>query len=138
LVGKPIFAIRDVLFGRGPVRRIQLSFSGAQVFLEPSDGVLVPTVLFEATALVEEVGRVFRVDEQLGENVNALGIVATEARLSRRALLGLFTRRKRGRGRERQDGDNDRGAAKKTIDYTSGGLAHSGESLCETWSVASE
>jgi hypothetical protein len=101
LVGKPIFAIRDVLFGRGPVRRIQLSFSDAQVFLEPSDGVLVPTILFETTALVEEVGRVFRVDEQLGENGNTLGVIATEARHSGGSLLGLSTRRKRGRSRER-------------------------------------
>jgi hypothetical protein len=105
LVGESIFAVRDVLFGGGPIRRTQLCVGHAQVLLKPGYRILVPMILLKTSTLVEDVGRVLGIDEQVREDGDAFVEVATQARLSGGALLrlltGLLARRESGRSRKR-------------------------------------
>jgi hypothetical protein len=126
-----------MLFGCGPSRRIQLRVGRPQIFLETGDGVLIPMVLFEATTLVEYIGRVLGVDEQICQDINPFAEVAAKARLSGGALLGLFFCREDGRGRKRYKNESDRRYAKQGIDEASKRLAHSGESWLSRYAFAS-
>jgi hypothetical protein len=73
-------------------------------------------VLLKASTLVENVGRVLGIDEQVREDGDTFAIVATQARLSGGALLGLLAgllvRRASGRRRKLQEDESDQGMQK--------------------------
>jgi hypothetical protein len=60
-----ILAIGAVLFGGCLVGGIEIRGS-AQVLLEARDGIFVASILFEAAGLVEDVGWILRVNEEIG------------------------------------------------------------------------
>ena len=82
-------AVGDVLFGVDLLGGAK-SAGFAQILAEPADGFLAAAVLLEATCLIKNVVRVLGIDKKIRQDLNALGVVAGETGLPRRALLGFL------------------------------------------------
>jgi hypothetical protein len=116
-----------VLLGGGPICGIQLSLRSKQVFAEAGDGILVSAVLFKATALIEDVDRVFEINEQVRENGDTFGVVAIQARLAGCTLLGFPVGGKRRRGCNKRNNNPNHGVPKELGDLASATLTHGEE-----------
>jgi hypothetical protein len=79
-----------VSLGCGLVSRISVPAARFQELAKARDGIFVPPILLEATALVEDVGRILGADEKVRQEVDTFGVVAAQACLPRGILLGLF------------------------------------------------
>ena len=90
-----------MLFGVGFVLGAQAA-GLAQVLAEAADGLLTAIVLLKTTRLIEDEIGVLGIDEKIRQDLDALGVVAGQAGLPGRALLGFLARRVRER-REQQE-----------------------------------
>ena len=127
-----------MLLGRRFVPLIQLLTTREQVLAESPNCVFVPTVLFEATALVENVVQIFGGDEQVRQDVDPFGVVAAQAGLSSRSLLGLLAGGDRGPRPEQERDESNRGAQNQATRYAYTAMAHSGILCPELHSFASD
>ncbi len=77
-----VLAVRDVLSSFHFVGFTQVG-GYAQILLEAKDGVLEASVLFQATALVVDVGGILGIQEEVGEDGHPLGVATGAASATR-------------------------------------------------------
>jgi len=88
LAGEQALALVDMLLRIGLLVLAQL-LARAQILLKVSEGLCESTRLLVTSGLVVDVCWIFCINEQLGKNRHALGIVARKALHSCRALFGF-------------------------------------------------